>query len=370
MNYLITGKNYTSKLFDSLDKNFIKIFDEKQLKILNITFNENDKLYVASESALDIVLKKSKNSQKKKVTEILKNKIKFRKAIEQFHPNFYFSEISLTDLHNLKIGKGKKYIIKPSKGFFGTAVRTVDSNSNLKKLQNELAMEIKKNAEFFSEAVLSKSSFIVEEFAEGDEYAVDMFYDSNFEPVIMNIYRHPFHENEKYFHSIYYTGEEFFQEIKDRLESLFRQYQKVLKVKNYPIHCEFKINGNVINPIEFNPLRYGGFGLADLTFHAFGFNPFDYYFHDQYPNWNNIWNNSDHKFFAWVLGYNGHDLDVNQFDPDHKKFKEFIERHFEYVELDHKSNPAFAIAYLPFDDIEKVEKFLTVEYMDFFDEKK
>ncbi len=370
MNYLITGKNYTSKLFKQLNTKTIKIIDENELKKLEISFDENDRLYVASESALDIVLKKSKDSQKKKVTEILKNKINFRKSIAKFHPNFYFKEISLDKLHLLKLEKGKKFVIKPSKGFFGTAVRVINSETDLLSLQNELAFEIKKNSAFFSEAVLSTNTFLIEEFAEGDEYAIDMFYNSDSEPVIMNIYRHPFHKNEKYFHSIYYTGKEFYNEIKERFLEIFNQYNSVFKVQNYPIHCEFKINGENVIPIEFNPLRYGGFGLADLTFHAFKFDPFNYFFEDIEPDWNYIWKNSKYKYFAWALGYNGEGLDVKRFIPDHQKYKKFVQNYFEYVELDHTINPAFSIAYFPFNDLSRVQNFLEIEYKDYFNEKK
>ncbi|EKE01106.1 MAG: hypothetical protein ACD_21C00212G0002 [uncultured bacterium] len=41
--------------------------------------------------------------------------------------------------------------------------------------------------------------------------------------------------------------------------------------------------------IEVNSCRFGGMGLVDLTYHAFGFNPIKAYFDNFSSNWEEIW---------------------------------------------------------------------------------
>src|SRR5262245_4671264 len=53
----------------------------------------------------------------------------------------------------------------------------------------------------------------------------------------------------------------------------FTRLNDSLGARSFPIHAELKLDGGRFMPIELNPMRYGGFGLADLTWHAFGFDP-------------------------------------------------------------------------------------------------
>jgi ATP-grasp domain len=46
----------------------------------------------------------------------------------------------------------------------------------------------------------------------------------------------------------------------------------------FPIHAELKLMKGELFPIEFNPMRFGGLGLGDLSYYAFGINPYKYYF--------------------------------------------------------------------------------------------
>src|SRR5262249_44395825 len=145
--------------------------------------------------------------------------------------------------------------------------------------------ELESNLKFFSTSVLSPGEFFVEEYIEGEEYAVDMFYNEIGEPVIVNIYHHPIPQKFEYLHALYYTSADVFTLLHDRAVEFFRQFNESLGARAFPIHGEFKFDGKRLVPIELNPIRFGGFGLADLTYHAFGFNHFEHFFRDKQPNW-------------------------------------------------------------------------------------
>ena len=50
-------------------------------------------------------------------------------------------------------------------------------------------------------------------------------------------------------------------------------------VKNFPVHIELRRdNDGILLPIEVNPMRFGGWcTTADISFLAYGFNPYLYY---------------------------------------------------------------------------------------------
>ena len=134
----------------------------------------------------------------------------------------------------------------------------------------------------FSESVFSKKQVIIEQFLEGDEYAVDMFYSEKGEPVITNITYHPLPKKAAYHHVLYYTSHQIFQQLYPQVESFFTRLNSILNLRTFPIHAEFKLeDGKALLPIELNPLRYGGFGLADLSYYAYDQCPYFSFFQDQ-----------------------------------------------------------------------------------------
>jgi len=369
MNYIITGKNYTSKLLLKLKEKNVQVLTEKELSDSKIFFNNKDKVYVPSESSLKIVLKRMKNKAKYQSVISLKNKHKFRLLLKDFFPNFYFKKILLNNLKDFKIDPNKKYIVKPVKGFFGAGIRTLDKNSSLIKISSEIKKELNKNSKIFSESVISKNELLIEEYVEGDEYAVDMYYDDLGKPIVQNIYHHPSPNNIAYFHVLYYTSYAIFNNFLSLFKNFFLKLNKKLNAKSIAIHAEFKYSGQKMIPIEFNPLRYGGFGLADLTYHGFGINPFENFFDQKKPDWKKIWKTRKKQYFGWVLGYNGTNIDISKRKPNHKKFKSFFKNVIDYCEVDYKKNPVFAVMYIRESNYDKLMSLLKINFDEYFIKK-
>ncbi|VFM95875.1 MAG: hypothetical protein BECKG1743D_GA0114223_111312 [Candidatus Kentron sp. G] len=124
--------------------------------------------------------------------------------------------------------------------------------------------------------------------------------------------------------------------------------------------------------MELNPLRYGGFGLTDLSYYAHGQCPYFSFFQDEPYDWDGIWADGRHgnKHYAWVLAYTGVGIDTEEIriKDVHARFREFIGEQslLEYQGLDYRENPVFAIAYLAEDREERLTKWLEVEFRDFF----
>jgi hypothetical protein len=370
MNYIITGDTYNSKFIEDLAKREdIIAMTGQELLASDLYFNKEDKVYVPSETSLSIVMDRMQDQEYVQGINKLKNKYFCRQVIAPLYPDFYFAKASLADIPNLDL-QGKKVIIKPLKGFFGTGVRQADSTTDLVKLAQEMEAEVKASAKFFPESILTQNEYIIEEYIEGQEFAVDMFFDQEGNPAIMNIYFHPQPAVSDYFHLMYYTNKGIFEDYSATFINFFKELNKIMQLKSFPIHAEFKLQAGVMVPIELNPMRYGGFGLSDLTYNSFKLQPITAYFDNVHPNWYAIWDIRKENNYAWILAYNGKDIDIEEFPPNHDKFLAYLEDNsqlIDYVKLDHKSNPVFALAYVYNQNLSKLTQLLDTEFNNFFD---
>lgn len=370
MNYIITGNTYNGKFINELAgrSNIISMSGE-ELERSDINFSSADKVYVPSETSLSIVMDRMQDKDYIRGINKLKNKFYCREVLRSIYPNFYFAKAALAEIPGLKLGD-KKVVIKPLKGFFGKGVRVADKDTDLLKLAYEMNREVEASVKFFPETILTRDEYIVEEYISGEEYAVDMFFDKHGKPAIMNIYSHPDPEIPDYFHLMYYTNKKIFDNHLKTFMCFFRELNEIMDLKNFPIHAEFKLQNSVMIPIELNPMRYGGFGLSDLTYFGFNFQPIIAYFDDESVDWSEIWSSWDKYNYAWILGYNGRDISVNVQRPNHEKYKKYLAENsdvLDYVQLDYKTNPIFSLACLRNNNLEHLKELLKIEFNEFFD---
>jgi hypothetical protein len=154
---------------------------------------------------------------------------------------------------------------------------------------------------------------------------------------------------------------------------IFFEYlnKHVLQVTHLPIHAEFRIHKNQLMPIELNPLRFGGFGLADLAYYGWGINPYDAFFKEEEPNWEEIWQKQQGQRFCWALAYNGKTIDALRQSPCHERFIAFCgpENLLHYRTLNWKKQPVFGIAYLSLIDSTVIDALLCVDFNQFFSQQ-
>jgi len=365
MNYIITGSGYVSEKINDCGKDVI-VISEQDFAASNILLKANDKIFSPTESALEFILQHSEYRLFSNAVNNLKDKFEFRNLMSNLYPDFFYKKINLNNLKTANLDRTKSYIIKPNKGFFGTAVKTLKPETDLSTTVSEMKAELENNKKYFSENILSADEMIIEQLAVGEEYAVDMYFDDKGAPVILNIYHHPIPEKREYFHVLYYTNRYLFDRFHKALTLIFSDLNKHLRITDFPIHAEFILEDEVLVPIEMNPLRFGGFGLADLTYYAFGFNPLKAYFENSKPNWKAIHSKKRKKNFGWILGYNGTDIDVNLQTPNHKKYKTYLGNVLHYVTTDYQNLPVFSVAYVEDNSAESLLRLLKTEFNDFF----
>lgn len=349
-------------------KPLYKIDAEILDKETDFPIRNKDQVCVNSEASLEAVYQQMVDGNRKKAIDLLKDKFLFRSAIAPLFPDFHFSKSSLKDIRQVE----RKSILKPVKGFFSAGVRIIEPGDDIETLKIDVERELDAYGAYFSKSVLSKEEWLVEDYIEGEELAVDLFFNSEGKPIILNIIQHPMPSDASYLNVVYWTSEELFHQWKRTIEIFVKKLNdQFLHVKHFPLHAEFRIQGDKLIPIEINPLRFGGFCLADLPYYAFGLNPYDIFFKDQAPNWELVWSQAQHQFYCWVLGYNGKGINVKNAVPCHSAFQTFCgEKNIAfYRKMNWQKEPIFAIAYLHLADKALIAKLLKVDFNQFFLEK-
>lgn len=369
MKYIFVAKNgdYISDLVLSLQKNDdIKIIFAEELRLNKI--KGSDKFYIPSDTVYPLV-RQCIDIKRQKAIDVFRNKYEFRMEIANLFPAFTFAKISLSELENYSFNDDESYIVKPVVGFMGAGARVINKTSNLQKISIEIEDELKKFSNLYPN--IFSNEIIIEQYVDGcDEYAVDMYYNEKGKPVILNIYCHPAAKRHEYLQMLYYTNKTIFERFYQQLISFFEDLNQVNHVISFPIHAEFKMNrSQKLIPIEFNTCRFGGMGLADLTYYAFGFNPIKAFFDDFSPDWDSLWAKYPEENFCWVLGYNAADLDINAYRPSHEKFRKLLpisSKLLAYKKLDYTKSPGFALAYLSCKEKKDLEDIVNIEFNDCF----
>ncbi|NES19318.1 MAG: ATP-grasp domain-containing protein [Symploca sp. SIO3E6] len=366
-NYVITGNSFRSGLLDELSSNSdYQIFDQQELSNSDVFFNTEDKIYVTFEGVIDEVYKHHKDTKWVDKIKLMRNKYEFRKVLKSIYPNFYFEKISSKDITQLKIINNKKFVIKPVYGFMATGVNFTDRSTDLEQIKHKLQEEIAQSARYFNDSVVSSKVVIIEEFIDGEEYASDCYINSEGEVVILNITAHPTHEKFHYMQALYHTNYQIFSRLYDKIKYILSEFHSLVDISNIPIHAEFKFKDEKLIPIEFNPLRFGGMGYADLTYYFFEVNPFKVFFEGQNIAPSQLWQGRYDKYFGWVLAYNGKGLNLNHYEPDYDKIQSKFTNVLKLKKIDYQNSLAFAVLYVEEKKLENLMQVLKFEFKDFF----
>ena len=356
-----------SGIIAGTERENIQILSKDNLKNdPSLRFKKGEKIIISTETVLDDVLQRLDDPEKKELISTLKNKVECRRMLSGLFPNFFFKEISIPDLATLELDPNERYFVKPIKGYWGSAAYPLDSNTDRQGLVNEITRQLDIRTNIFSDQVVAKDRLIVEEFIDGEEYAVDMFFNEDGKPIITNICFHPLPKKLEYLHVVYYTSYDVFHKLYDNLFTFFTELNKTLDARNIPIHGEFKLHKGKLTPVELNPLRFGSDGFADLCFHAFGFNPFLCFAQNCAPDWDEVWEGREEKVYAFYLGYNGSDMDVSKYRPDFRNFRKLFSNILADTAMNYQSTLAFSVMYIEENSLDRINELLEVEFNEYF----
>lgn len=344
----------------------LNIIDENDAKKFCQT-QKDLKIYSNSENSINWVLENCKNSDIAKLINISKNKYDFRKSLKSVYPNFFFKEVLLENIDNVDITDfPEQFIIKPSIGFLSMGVHKVSSHSEWKDVVALIKAEVEKFAEYFPAEVLSSSTFIAEEIIQGEEFAIDTYFNNDGKPVILNIFQHPFVSEDDVSDRAYISSKEIIEANLKPFEKLLSDIGAVLGIKNFPMHIEvIKSSNGKICPVEINPMRFAGWCTTDLAYYAYGINVYEYFFNNLEPDWNKILEGKDGKTYYFAMIEAPDSLEKDKISFDYDLLKKSFSNILEFRKINYLEKPLFAIIFGETQRKEEITEILQLEVNDF-----
>ncbi|HOP62457.1 MAG TPA: ATP-grasp domain-containing protein [Spirochaetota bacterium] len=300
------------------EKYNFKLIDTETAKS-EIQSGKITRIYSNSENALTWINRNIPDHTVSAASELFKDKTRFRREIAAFYPDFQYREVASSDLRALDISAIRKpFILKPSVGFFSIGVYRVDKENQWTGIIDEIENEISSVAGQYPDAVVKVDNFIIEDFIEGEELAVDAYFDSNGEPVILDILHHIYSSGDDVKDRVYKTSLNIIKKYSPLCSVFLKDIGKLFNLKNFPLHIELRVDEkNRIIPIEANPLRFAGWCATDIASYAYNINIYEYYMNNLRPDWNKIAVGREDKIYSIVIG----DMPDTIKKEDVKKFR-------------------------------------------------
>ncbi len=306
-------------------------------------------IYTTSENSIGWISKHLAFSNLPEKIELFKDKLKFRELTKSIFPNFYFKEVTVENLKKLQCNKlPLPFIIKPTVGFFSMGVYKVSNIEEWNGTIDLITSEIDQIKDTYPREVLNTSSFIIEQCINGEEFAIDAYYNSAGEPVILGIFRHMFSSDADVSDRVYISSKDIIESNLEEFTDFAEKIGTLAGVKNFPVHIELRRdNDGTLLPIEVNPMRFGGWcTTADTTFMAYGFNPYTYYYSQKKPNWPEILKGKEGKIFSIIVLDNSTGLDADKIISfDYDKLLSNFENPLELRKIDYKEYPVFGFLF-------------------------
>lgn len=323
-------------------------FISEQAAVEMARSSDDLRIYTTSENAIGWISKHLAFSDMPEKIALFKDKVKFRELTRSMFPDFYFKEVRAEELKLVEINDiPLPFIIKPAVGFFSMGVRKVTSHTEWHSVVESILVEMDKNKSAYPEAVLNASSFIIEQCINGDEYAFDAYFNASGEPVVLSILKHTFASETDVSDRVYTTSKEIIEENLADFTDFAGRIGRLAHLKNFPVHIEVRRENGVLLPIEVNPMRFGGWcTTADISYLAYGFNPYLCYFLQEKPNWDEALKGKEGKLYSLVVLDNSTGVHVNDIISfDFEKLLANFEKPLELRKIDFKEHSVFGFLF-------------------------
>ena len=311
--------------------------------------SDNLTVYTTSENSIGWISKHLDFINLPEKIALFKDKLKFRELTKSIFPNFYFKKVRVEDLKKVQFNEMPlPFIIKPTVGFFSMGVYKVSNFKEWTNAIDSIIAEIDRIKDLYPAEVLDTSSFIIEQCINGEEFAVDAYYNSIGEPVILSILNHTFSSDTDVSDRIYISSKKIIENNLKDFTEFAEKIGNLSGVKNFPVHIELRRDNNgTLLPIEVNPMRFGGWcTTADISFLAYGFNPYLYYYSQKKPNWSEVLKGKEGKLFSIIVLDNSTGIEVNEITLfNYEKLLSNFEKPIELRKIDYKKYPVFGFLF-------------------------
>lgn len=297
---LVLDDTYISpEVFDFAEATQEPVFDNeparryaregKKLNIVDKSEAAKGRVIAFSEAYLDEV-KQYCNSETARAIALCKDKAETRRALAPLFPNYVFKEFSMDELLSADPSSfALPVVLKPSTGFFSLGIYPIFTTEDWQAACEDIQKHSSTWSDQYGSAVVNNTQFLVETYLDGEEYAVDAYFDDKGEAVVLNISKHDFAGSDDVLDRLYYTSSSVVNAVLEPITEFLAKSNEIFAFRNFPVHVEVRIGKDgVVNPIEFNPLRFSGLCTTDVSYFAYGYKTYDLYLHNQKPNWEDV----------------------------------------------------------------------------------
>jgi len=304
-------------------------------------------LYSNSEDSAAWVYKNIPESGLASGVKAIKDKHSMREVFARLNPGYFFRKLSFNELQVMDVTMiPKPFVVKPVKGIASIGIRAVFSDDEWPEILRQVEKDRKDYGDAFSDTVMDLDSFLVEAYIQGQEIAVDAFFDHDGNPVIVNIMEHDFASAEDNSDRLYKSSVQIMKRYLQPVENYLSGVSAALGIKNFPMHMEMRITpeGEFI-PIEINPMRFAGFCTTDIASYAYGINPYNCFLEQKSPDWNAIMEKgSDDVFVMGVIDI-PRNLDKHSVNFDYELLQSKLSEVLELRTMDYRIFPMAAFIF-------------------------
>ena len=213
---------------------------------------------------------------------------------------------------------------------------------------DEIEGEVQALGHLYPDQVLDLEHFVVEEVIEGDEFAVDAYYDAEGAPVLVNVYAHLFESADDVSDRVYLTDAETVARLGPPAMEFLAEIGRRAGLADFPVHTELRIDGaGRVAPIEVNPMRFGGWCATDLAHFAYGINPYRCYLCGEHPDWARIAEETAGRTTALIVSDLPSSVDLAAIESvDYEAFAARFSRVLELRRTDFNRYPVFAFTFV------------------------
>jgi hypothetical protein len=312
----------------------------------------NPLLYSNSENSTELLNRYCPEHPVTNNVNYFKNKSKLREIFSGLNPDVWYHAYSLKELDEIDISSlPMPFVIKPVRGFASIGIHSVHDEKEWITALDSIKKEVKLMHDVFPETVVSLNEFLIEKYIEGTEIAIDAYFNGSGEPVILNVLTHLFGSKSDMSDRLYMTSDEIVRKYHDPIIKYLEEIARMRDLRNFPFHLEMRLeeNGSFV-PIEINPMRFMGFCVADVEYYFYGINPYEYYFQQKKPDWDEILGSRSDKLYGMFGIDIPKHLNKNKVRFNYEKFIAHFSKPLYYVKTDYTK---FPVAIYLFAEVQK-----------------
>ena len=306
-------------------------------------------IYTTSENTISWITENLSFTDLPAKIALFKDKLKFRQLTKTIFPDFYFRGVRINELNDIQFDTlPLPFIIKPSIGFMSMGVYKVTNEKEWNGVIASITAEIDQVKDLYPESVLDTGSFIIEQCINGEEFAVDVYYNAAGEAVVLGILKHVFSSDADVSDRVYVSSKDIIEQNLSEFTKFAEKIGRLADVKNFPVHIELRRDGNgTALPIEVNPMRFGGWcTTADIAFLAYGFNPYLYYYEQKKPDWSQLLQAKEGKLYSVIVLDNSTGFKIDAIESfDYDKLLTKFKNPLDLRRIDFQQYPVFGFLF-------------------------